>query len=141
MTVLGIDLGERRIGVASSDALGLTAQPLAVIEHKSLEEDVARIGELAGVRSAEKIVVGLPLNMDGSVGPAARRAQRFAAALRRKLGMVVELYDERLSTVEAEKALLEGDARRRRRREVRDGVAAALVLQSYLDAGRRGGAT
>jgi putative Holliday junction resolvase len=141
VTVLGIDLGERRIGVAVSDALGLTAQPLAVIEHKSLEEDVARIGELAGVRSAEKIVVGLPLNMDGSVGPAARRARRFAATLRRKLGMVVELHDERLSTVEAEKALIEADTRRRRRREVRDAVAAALVLQSYLDAGRRGGRT
>ena len=137
MSVLGLDFGERRIGVAASDALGITARPLSVIERESRREDIARIGELASRRKVKVIVVGLPLNMDGSAGPAARRARRFAAALRRELGLEVEEWDERLSTVEAERALVVSDERRARRREVRDGVAAALILQSYLDA-RRG---
>ena len=137
MTVLGLDFGERRIGAAVSDELGITARPLAAIERTSRAEDVARIGELARRRKAKVIVVGLPLNMDGSEGPAARRARRFGAALRRELGLEVELWDERLSTAEAERALIESGERRARRREVRDGVAAALILQSYLDARRR----
>lgn len=141
MSILGIDFGERRIGVAGSDALGITAQPLSVVERKSRREDVARIGELASRRKAEVIVVGLPLNMDGSAGPAARRARRFAAALRRELGLEVEEWDERLSTAEAERALIASDKRRARRREVRDAVAAALILQGYLDAQRGAGET
>jgi putative Holliday junction resolvase len=133
---LGIDFGERRIGLAGSDPLGLTAQPLSVFERASLAEDVRHIGEIADCRGAQTIVVGLPLNMDGSAGPAARRARRFAAKLRRELGMDVELWDERLTTVEAERALISGGQRRSRRKELRDAVAAALILQSYLDAHR-----
>lgn len=137
MILLGIDFGERRIGVAASDSLGLTAQPVSVLERKSLAEDIAHIAELARRRRARGIVVGLPLNMDGSAGPAARRARRFATALRRELGLEVELWDERLSTVQAERALIESHERRTRRRQARDEVAAALILQSYLDARRR----
>ena len=134
---MGLDYGERRIGVAGSDEMGLIARPLSVIERTSRAEDAARIGELASRRKAKTIVVGLPLNMDGSAGPAARRARRFARMLERELGLAVELWDERLSTAEAERALIGADERRERRREVRDGVAAALILQSYLDARRR----
>ncbi len=134
---MGIDFGERRIGVAGSDEMGMIARPLSVIERTSRAEDVARIGELASRRKAKTIVVGLPLNMDGSAGPAARRARRFARMLERELGLKVELWDERLSTAEAERALIAAGERRARRREVRDGVAAALILQSYLDAQSR----
>ena len=137
MTALGIDFGERRIGVAVSDELGITTRPLSVIERTSRVEDIARIGEFASKRKVQLIVVGLPLNMDGSAGPAARRARRFAAALRRELGLEVELWDERLTTAEAERTLIASGQRRARRREVRDGVAASLILQSYLEAHQR----
>lgn len=133
MILLGIDLGERRIGIAASDALGLTARPLTVIEHKSLREDIARVGELGRRQRAEKIVVGLPLSMDDSPGPMTRRARRFANALRRELGIAVEMWDERLTSVEAESAV-RGTGRRR---ELLDKVAAAIILQSYLDAHRQ----
>ena len=136
MILLGIDFGERRIGVATSDALGMTARPVSVIERRSLAEDIARIAELAASRKAAKIVVGLPLKLDGSAGPAARAARRFAAALRKGLGLEVDLWDERLTTVSAERTLIAAGQRRARRREVRDGVAAAVLLQSYLDAQR-----
>jgi putative Holliday junction resolvase len=136
VTLLGLDFGERRIGVAVSDELGVAARPLPLVERTSRAQDVARIGEIASRRKVHTIVVGLPLNMDGSVGPAARRAQRFARLLGRELEVPVELWDERLSTAEAERALIAAGERRARRREVRDGVAAALILQSYLDAHR-----
>lgn len=136
MRILGVDLGERRIGIAASDLLGVTAQPVGVVEAKSQAEDVARVRERAEERGAGKIVIGLPLNMDGSEGPAARKARRFAAALEREGGLEVELWDERLTTVEAERMLIAAGQRRARRRQVRDRVAAALILQSYLDAHR-----
>ena len=136
MTFLGLDFGERRIGVAVSDELGFAARPLPVVERTSRVQDVARIGEIVSRRKVHMIIVGLPLNMDGSTGPAAQRAQRFARLLGRELDLPVELWDERLSTAEAERALIASGERRARRREVRDGVAAALILQSYLDAHR-----
>lgn len=135
--ILGLDFGEKRIGLAISDPLGATAQPLEVIDRQSLADDIDRVGEIAARRDTSKIVVGLPLNMDGSVGPQARRVRRFAARLRRELELDVMLWDERLSSAEAERALLHADERRSRRSEVRDAVAAAVVLQAYLDAQRR----
>jgi len=138
MRILGVDLGERRIGIAASDLLGVTAQPVGVLEAKSEAEDIARVRERAEERRAGKIVIGLPLNMDGSEGAAARKARRFAAALEREAGLEVELWDERLTTVEAERMLIAANQRRARRRQVRDRVAAALILQSYLDAHREG---
>lgn len=136
MILLGLDFGERRIGVAVSDELGFAARPLPAVERTSRAQDVARIGEIASRRKVHTIIVGLPLNMDGSVGPAARQAQRFAGLLRRELKLPVELWDERLTTAEAERALIAAGERRARRREVRDGVAAALILQGYLDSHR-----
>jgi len=129
---LGIDLGERRIGIAVSDALGM-AHPVTVIEHSSLREDIARVADLAAKRKAGMIVVGLPLSMDGSWGPMTRRARRFANALRRALGIAVEMWDERLTTIEAE-SRMKGAGRRR---EQMDKMAAAVMLQSYLDAHRQ----
>jgi putative Holliday junction resolvase len=137
VSLLALDFGERRIGVAASDALASTASPVGVIERTSVAADIARIRELAQRRNARLIVMGLPLNMDGSPGPMARRVRRFASALRRELRMEVHLWDERLSTAEAERALISAGEKRWRRRELRDAVAAALILQSYLDAQRR----
>ncbi len=134
--MLGLDYGERRIGVAASDPLGLTAGPHLVIDRRSLGEDIARIRELMHRKGAEAIVMGLPLNMDGSPGPMARRVRRFASALRRELKVEVQLWDERLTTRQAEQALLASDERRARRRQVRDAISAALILQSYLDSQR-----
>jgi len=134
--VLGLDPGERRIGVAVSDPRGVAAQPLRVIERASFAEDAARLRELVEARKAERVVVGLPLGMDGEAGPAARSARRYANRLRRELQVEVVLWDERLSTAEAERSLLSAGESRARRREVRDAVAAALILQSYLDAQR-----
>ena len=135
--MLGLDFGGRRIGIAGSDALGVTAQVVTVIERTSLAEDVARIGEIAKRRGAVKIVLGLPLNMDGSMSQQGRRVRRFANRLRRELEVEVDLWDERLSTVEAERVLIEADESRAARKAVRDGVAAAVILQGYLDAQRR----
>jgi putative Holliday junction resolvase len=134
---IGLDYGERRIGVAAGDPLGLTAQPLVVIERTSVAADTARIADIVRRRGADTVVVGLPLQMDGSMGPQARRVRRFALRLGREIGLPVVLWDERLSTVEAERSLLAAGERRSDRRGVRDSVAAAVVLQSYLEAQRR----
>jgi len=141
VTAIGLDFGERRIGVAVSDPGGQIARPLLVIERSSLRDDMARIAELVRSRRAQKVIVGLPLNLDGSLGPAARRARRFASALGRELALPIALWDERLTTVEAERALLASDRSRQRRKEVRDAVAASLILQSYLDAHRENSPT
>ena len=137
MSLVALDFGERRIGVAASDPLGLTAQPLAVIERGSLAEDIAKIGAIVQQRRAEKIVLGLPLNMNGTAGPQAKRVRRFASRLARELGLQIVLWDERLTTVEAESALIETGASRERRRRRRDAVAAAVILQDYLETRRR----
>jgi putative Holliday junction resolvase len=135
MVVLGVDLGERRIGLAVTDALGVTARPLGAIEHRSLADDVLRVEEAAQRQGASRIVVGLPLNLDGTAGPAARRARRFANALRRRSSREVVLWDERLTTVEAQERLAgrrEPGQSGRGSREPVDEVAAAVLLQDYL---------
>ncbi len=137
MTLLGLDLGERRIGLALSDPLGITARPLSVLECVSLGEDVRAVGELVARHRAQAVVVGLPLSMDGAAGAAARRARRFARALGRALAVPVHLWDERLTTAQAERDLLAAGQRRTARRQIRDAVAAALILQSYLDSHRQ----
>ena len=136
--VLAVDLGTRRIGLALSDASGTLAAPLVTIPHSNRRRDLLQIVGVAEAHQVDRIVVGCPRNMDGTSGPAARRAEAFAAALRRMVGTPVEMWDERLTTVAAERILLAADVRRTRRRAVRDRVAAALILQAYLDArGRR----
>lgn len=131
--ILGLDPGERRIGVAVSDELGWTAQGVAVLERTTPEADLAAIAGLVERFAATEVVVGLPRNMDGSLGAGARASLTLAADLERVLGVPVRTWDERLTTRAAERALLEGDVSRRRRRRVVDRVAAALILQGYLD--------
>jgi putative holliday junction resolvase len=132
--ILAVDLGSRRIGLALSDPTGTVATPFDTIPHRERGTDLATVAALARAHGAERIVIGWPRNMDGTVGPAATRAEAFARALRPIAGVPVDLWDERLSTAAAERTLREASVRRDRRRAVRDRVAAALILQSYLAA-------
>ncbi len=134
--VLGVDLGARRTGVALSDPLGLTAQGCETLEGRSTAALLADLEKLARREEVERVVVGLPLDMSGDEGFAAARARRFAAELAARLGLPVELWDERLTTVQAERALVGGRVRRGARRGRRDRIAAILILQSWLDAQR-----
>jgi putative holliday junction resolvase len=119
--------------VAVSDPARCVASPLKVLKKARFTADAAAIGAVAGERAATGIVLGLPRNMDGSEGPRAQSARAFARNLAGALGLPVALWDERLSTVEAERALLVADASRRRRAEVIDKVAAGIILQGFLD--------
>ncbi len=136
MRVLGLDVGERRIGVALSDPLGLTAQPLTVLARRDLVRDLEAIRGFITQHGVETVVVGLPLTMQGAHGPQAQRITAFAQTLRRELALPVELVDERLTTVQGERALLEMDTSRRKRKQVIDQVAAQLILQHFLDVRR-----
>lgn len=134
MRVLGIDLGTKRIGVALSDSAGSVATPYEVVQRgRNRRVDHRRILELAQETEAEAIVVGLPLSLDGSDGPAAKRARREAQELGRATGLPVELWDERLTTVTADRDLMALDMRADARRRVVDKVAAAVLLQAWLD--------
>ena len=134
--VLALDLGSRRLGLALSDAGGTVATPLLTIAHSDRRRDLGEIAKVAAMHRVDRIVVGWPRNMDGTSGPVAKRAEAFAAALRRMVQIPVDMWDERLTTAAAERALRASNVRRTRRRAVRDQVAAALILQSYLDARR-----
>lgn len=131
--ILGIDYGEKRLGIAISDETRTIASGLEVYERRSLEEDLQHLREVIEREKVERVVLGLPLNMDGSEGPKAREVRAFKEELESRLHIPVELVDERLTTQEAERVLLEADLSRRRRREVRDQLAAVLILQSYLN--------
>lgn len=137
--VLGIDLGTRRIGVALSDGLGLTAQPHRVLARHGGQRDLDGIAALVRETGATAVVIGLPLDPDGTEGRAARAARAFAARLRAALAIPVELYDESFSTVEAEEVLLRADLSRARRKQVVDKLAAAVILQRWLDQRADGG--
>jgi len=131
--VIGIDLGARRIGVAVTDALGMTAHPQATIQRRGGQRDLDAIAALVRVHEAERVVLGLPLSPEGEVGRAAASVQAFAARLRQAIDVPVDLIDESFSTVEAEEVLLAADLSRARRREVIDKVAAAVILRRWLD--------
>jgi len=131
--VLAIDLGAVRVGLALSDPLRLTAQPYGRLPRRSLENGLAPIVDLVRENGVSAVVVGHPLLLSGEPGRGARQAEAFAARLREALDLPVDLWDERLTSVQAGRALLEGDVRRSRRREVVDAAAAAILLQSWLD--------
>lgn len=133
MRRLGLDYGDKRIGVALSDELGITAQGLEVISRRSDEQDLQRIEQLVQEHEVGEIIVGLPKNMDGSIGPRGEICMAFAEELRSRLGITVQLWDERLSTVSAERALLEADVSRKKRKQVIDKMAAMIILQNYLE--------
>lgn len=134
--ILAIDLGTRRIGVALSDPTATIAAPLETISPAGERRAAERVADLCRHHGVTLIIVGWPRNMDGSRGPAAQQAEAFAERLRTVAAVPVELWDERLSTAAAERTLIEAGARREERRQSRDRVAAAVILQGYLDARR-----
>ena len=133
MTVMGLDLGEKTIGVAVSDPLELIAHGVEVIRRQNRKKDLARLAEIVRERGVTLVVLGLPRHMNGTLGQRAEETLAFARELEKYLQIPVVTQDERLSTVAAEKALLEADLSRRRRRAVIDMTAAVLILQAYLD--------
>jgi putative Holliday junction resolvase len=136
--ILGLDVGDRSIGIAVSDELGLTAQGVAVYQRSSLAADLAYLRRLVSQYDAEAITVGLPKNMNGSLGPQAQKTLGFIDRLRQACTTIpVIVWDERLTTQQAERMLLAGDASRKRRKQVRDQLAAQLMLQNYLEWRRR----
>jgi putative Holliday junction resolvase len=137
MRIMGLDIGTRTIGVAISDELGMTAQGLKTLRRKSMEEDFKEIAAIIRQFEIEKIIVGLPLNMDGTLGRQAEKVLKWMEVLKDKIEIPVATWDERLSTVGASRVLLEADLSRRKRKKVIDKVAAVLILQGYLDQGRR----
>ncbi|SMH30747.1 Holliday junction resolvase RuvX [Maritimibacter sp. HL-12] len=131
--LIGLDYGEKTIGVAVSDGLRQVATPLETLRRTKFTADAARLGEIARARAIAGIVLGLPRNMDGSEGPRCQSTRAFARNLDRALGLPITYWDERLSTVAAERALIEADTSRARRAEVIDHVAAGVILQGALD--------
>lgn len=133
MRILGLDLGTVRLGVAVSDEMGWTAQPLTVIKHRGEKEDLDAIAEIIEEYGVGELVVGLPTNMNGSIGPMAEKALKFMDELRQRFDLPVHQWDERLSTVAVERTLLDADVRRNKRKKVIDKMAASYILQGYLD--------
>lgn len=141
MRVLGLDVGSKTIGVAASDELGLAAYPRVVLARRALAADLAAVTRLVAEEAAGRVVVGLPLSLEGELGPMARRVLAFVDALRAALGeaVPVETWDERFSTAAVERVLIQGHVSRSRRKQVIDKQAAAYILQGWLDAQKRDG--
>lgn len=133
MRILAVDPGTKRVGVAVSDPTGTIAQALTTVDAEPLDTLASRLAEIAVAQEARRIVVGLPRRLDGSYGPEAKSARELAEDLRKAAGLPVELVDERLTTVAAERSLVAGGVRRAKRRLSVDRVAATLLLQSHLD--------
>lgn len=136
---IGLDVGERRIGIALSDALGVTAQPHSVLQRRDLKSDLSALVQLAAERNACGFVVGLPRRTGGEEGPEVAKIKEFGRRLQEQSRLPVEWYDERFSTVIAERALQEQGIKGRARRQRVDQVAAAIILQDFLDRRRNNG--
>jgi len=137
MRILAVDPGSKQVGLAISDPTGTIATALSTLPATPAETLAARIAAAAAEQSAERVVVGLPLRLDGSRGPEAAAAERLASGVRKASGLPVEMVDERLTTAAAERSLIEGGVRREKRRASIDRVAAVILLQGHLDGLRR----
>ena len=133
MRTMGLDFGEKRIGVAISDPSGLIAQGIDVIRRKGLEDDISRLREIIEGYRVEEIVIGMPRNMNGSLGRKAEEVQQFIELLKSELDIPLITWDERLSTHQAEGVLIEADMSRAKRKKVIDRMSAVVILQNYLD--------
>ena len=133
MRILGIDHGTKRVGLAISDEMAMIAQPLEFVNAQPETKLFAHIAEIVSQRSVGEIVVGMPRNMDGSFGPAAEKVREFITALQQSVNVPIKTWDERLTSVQANRILIEGGVRRAQRKEKVDQTAAAILLQSYLD--------
>lgn len=131
---LSLDIGDRTIGIAVSDLLGLTAQGVETIRRTSLEKDIARLGKLMDLYETKTLISGYPKNMNGTEGPRCEATKAFVEAVKKEYPEVeVTFWDERLSTVGAERSLLEADLSRKKRKKIIDKMAAVFILQGYLD--------
>lgn len=133
MRIIGLDVGDRTIGIAISDPLGLTAQGITTIRRKSLEKDISAILDICKEYSVESFVIGLPKNMNGTVGPQGEKVLEFCEELKKNISIPITMWDERLTTVAAEKAMLQADMSRSKRKKIVDKIAATYILQGYLD--------
>jgi len=133
MRVLGIDHGTKRIGLALSDELGVIAQPLEFVPAEPFSGVLSRLKEIIREKQVELLLVGMPRNMDGSYGPAALKVEEFVAVLKTALTTPIKTWDERLTSAQANRFLIQANVRREKRREKVDKMAAAILLQSYLD--------
>ncbi|NQY60627.1 Holliday junction resolvase RuvX [Cognatishimia sp.] len=131
--LMGLDLGTKTIGIAVSDGMQSVATPLETVKRKKFTQDAERLLQIIAERNIGAVILGLPLNMDGTEGPRAQSTRAFARNLEKLIPIPITFWDERLSTVAAERALLEGDTSRKRRSEVIDHVAASYILQGVLD--------
>ncbi|MEA1961868.1 MAG: Holliday junction resolvase RuvX [Bacillota bacterium] len=133
MRIMGLDVGEKRIGIAICDPMGWTAQGHSTLHRKNLSYDLQQIKEICDEYEVEKIVLGYPRNMNGTVGPKAMEIEGFGNQIAEKTNLPIDYWDERLSTVMSEKVLLQADVSRKKRRGVIDKLAAVTILQGYLD--------
>ena len=131
--IMGLDVGDKTIGVAVSDLMGLTAQGVKTIKRVGKKKDIEALKEIIKERQVNKIVSGLPKNMNGTLGPQGEKVIKFCELLEEETGIKIEYWDERLSTVAAEITLIQGNVRRENRKGVIDMVAAVIILQGYLD--------
>ena len=131
--IIGLDLGEKRIGVAISDETATISNAIDTIKVTGIRDSINRISEIAGLHAAEEIVIGLPLNMNGTKGPQAERAISFAEKLEKKVSCKISTFDERLTTAQGEAILISADMSRKKRRQNIDKLAAQIMLQAYLD--------
>jgi len=137
MRILGLDVGSKTIGIAVSDELNLIAQGVTTLKRKGKRLDIKELLRMIEEFKVEKVVVGLPKNMNGSLGPSAKMVLSLVEELKKFVDLPIITWDERLSTVAAQKALLEADVSRKKRKQVIDKVAALLILQGYLDSQTR----
>ncbi len=133
MAILGLDYGEKRIGVALANSEGLLVIPMTIIERTREKADLDKVLALVEGYEVERIIVGLPLSLDGAIGKQAEEALAFSKALSRHIKIPVDMWDERYSTVDAESLFLDAGMKREKRRERRDAMAAAIILQDYID--------
>jgi putative holliday junction resolvase len=131
--IMGLDPGEKRIGIALSDPLGITAQPYAVIEKNSGSKLIEKLKEIIEKKDVGKIVVGMPYSLKGEKGESAEKTMEFIRYLNKNTGIEIEITDERFTTAFSERVMLEGNASRKKRRQNIDKIAASVMLQGYLD--------
>lgn len=133
MRILGLDIGDKTIGVAISDPLGFTAQGITTIKRKNLKCDLEELGKIIKDYNVEEIISGLPKNMNGTVGPQGEKVLDLCEIIKEEFKLPLKMWDERLTTVAAHRAMLEADLSRAKRKKIVDKVAAVYILQGYLD--------
>lgn len=133
MRILGLDIGSKTIGVAMSDPLGWTAQGITTIKRTKKEKDIEEIKRICNENLVETIVIGLPKNMNGTIGESGERILEFSEEIKEATNLKIEMWDERLTTVAAHRAMLEADLSRQKRKKIVDKIAATYILQGYLD--------